>query len=79
MEKLRILFIRIVELYLLINIDWFENSIKATLANRKYCMKNSKNYKTYGNNSWGLTPCIGPKGYCVGFGAMPCRKRIRRK
>ena len=60
-------------------IDWFENSIKATLANRKYCMKNSKNFKTYGNNSWGLTPCIGPKGYCVGFGAKPCRKRIRRK
>ena len=60
-------------------IDWFENSIKATLANRKYCMKNSKNFKTYGNHSWGLTPCIGPKGYCVGFGAMPCRKRITRK
>lgn len=60
-------------------IDWFENSIKATLANRKYCIENSPKYKTYGENSWGLTPCIGPKGYCVGFGAMPARRQVRRK
>lgn len=55
-------------------IDWFENSIKATLANRNYCIENSKNYRTYGENSWGLTPCIGPKGYGVGFGALPARR-----
>ena len=41
-------------------IDWFDNSIKATLANRKYCIKNSKKFKTYGENSWGLTACVGP-------------------
>lgn len=57
-------------------IDWFENSIKATLANRKYCMENSKNYKTYGENSWGLTACIAPKGYCVGFGAKPALNKL---
>lgn len=60
-------------------IDWFENSVKATLANRKYCIENSQKYKTYGENSWGLTPCIGPKGYCVGFGAMPARRQVGRK
>ena len=52
-------------------IDWFENSIKATKANRQYCIDNRKKYKTYGENSWGLTACLGPKGY-YGFGAEPC-------
>lgn len=52
-------------------IDWFENSIKATKANRQYCIDNENRFKTYGKNSWGLTACIGPKGY-VGFGAKPC-------
>ncbi len=52
-------------------IDWFENSKKATLANRKYCIENQEKYKTFGENSWGLTACIGPKGYNGGFGAMP--------
>ena len=52
-------------------IDWFENSIKATKANRQYCIDNKEKYKTYGENSWGLTACLGPKGYCS-FGAKPC-------
>lgn len=52
-------------------IDWFENSIKATKANRQYCIDNSYRFKTYGENSWGLTACLGPKGY-YGFGAKPC-------
>lgn len=52
-------------------IDWFENSIKATLANRKYCINNRNTYKTFGENSWGLTACVSPKGYSGGFGAMP--------
>ncbi|MCI9286822.1 MAG: hypothetical protein HFJ57_02400 [Clostridia bacterium] len=54
-------------------IDWFENSIKATKANREYCMDNMKNYKTYGPNSWGLTACLGPKEYSGGYGAKPCK------
>lgn len=52
-------------------IDWFENSVKATKANRLYCIKNMNLFKTYGENSWGLTACLGPKGYCS-FGAEPC-------
>lgn len=57
-------------------IDWFENSIKATLANRKYCMKKRNQYKTFGENSWGLTPCVGPKGYSGGFGAEPAFSKL---
>ncbi len=52
-------------------IDWFENSIKATLANRIYCIKNKDRFKTFGENSWGLTACVGPNGYSGGYGAMP--------
>lgn len=52
-------------------IDWFENSVKATKANRQYCIDNKKEFKTYGEDSWGLTACVGQKGY-MGFGAEPC-------
>ena len=38
--------------------NWFENSRKATLANRNYCIENKNKFKTYGENSWGLTSCI---------------------
>ncbi len=51
--------------------DWYDNSIKATKANRKYCIDNKDKFKTYGEDSWGLTSCLGPKGYCE-FGAKPC-------
>ena len=52
-------------------IDWFENSKKATIANRIYCIKNKDRFKTFGENSWGLTACVGPNGYSGGYGAMP--------
>ena len=53
-------------------VDWFENSRKATLANRQYCIDQKGKYRTYGENSWGLTACLGPKGYGC-FGAQPCK------
>lgn len=52
-------------------VNWFENSIKATKANREYCIDNEEKFKTYGENSWGLTACLSPKGY-IGCGAKPC-------
>ena len=52
-------------------VNWFENSIKATKANRQYCIDNKEKFKTYGENSWGLTACLSPKGY-IGCGAKPC-------
>lgn len=60
-------------------IDWFENSKKATLANREYCVKNKEKYKTFGENSWGLTACIGPNGYSGEYGAMPAIAQIDEK
>ena len=58
-------------------IDWFENSIKATLANREYCIENSQKFKTFGENSWGLTACVGPKGYSGEFGAKPAFSELK--
>ncbi|MGB2705432.1 MAG: glucoamylase family protein [Candidatus Omnitrophota bacterium] len=52
------------------NIDYYANSVNATLANRQFCIDNAAEYETYGENSWGLTACIGPEGY-KGYGAKP--------
>jgi hypothetical protein len=41
-------------------IDYFENSRRATLANRASCIANSGGYVGYGENMWGLTGCDGP-------------------
>lgn len=52
-------------------VDWFENSRKATLANREYCINNMDKFKTFNENSWGLTASVGPSGYSCGYGALP--------
>ena len=41
---------------------------------RSYCLDNSRKFKTYNENSWGLTACVGPKGYSGEYGAMPYDK-----
>ncbi len=41
-------------------IDYFENSRRATLANRLYCITNSGGFVGYGDKMWGLTACDGP-------------------
>jgi len=51
-------------------INWFDNSVKATLASRQYSIENPKDFKTFGKNAWGLTACEGPEGY-RGFGTPP--------
>ncbi len=42
--------------------DYFENSRRATLANRAYCLDNPAGFVGYGPNQWGLTACDGPGG-----------------
>ena len=41
-------------------IDYFENSRRATYANRQYCVTNPAAYIGYTENVWGLTACDGP-------------------
>lgn len=42
---------------------YFENSRRATLAQRAYCIQNPLSRNGYGPNVWGLTPSDGPGGY----------------
>jgi hypothetical protein len=44
-------------------ITYFENSRRATLANRAYCIANPGHFTAYSDSVWGLTACDGPAGY----------------
>jgi hypothetical protein len=52
------------------NSTYFENSRRATLAQRSYCIANPLNRVGYGSNVWGLTACDAPSGYAA-HGAPP--------
>lgn len=47
-------------------IDYFENSKRATLSNRDYCISNPRNFKAYSPVVWGLTACDGPENLAEG-------------
>jgi hypothetical protein len=42
------------------HIDWFENSRRATLAQRDYAIHNPAGFRGYGARLWGLSACDGP-------------------
>ena len=42
------------------DLDWFENSRRATLAQREYAIANPNRFRGYGERLWGLTACDGP-------------------
>lgn len=48
-------------------IDYFENSRRATLSNRAYCIKNPENFNAYSDTIWGLTACDGPADTTISF------------
>ncbi|MBU1105078.1 MAG: hypothetical protein KKB51_00315 [Candidatus Riflebacteria bacterium] len=50
--------------------NYFENSRQATLANHAFCLDNQPSFKTFAENRWGLTACIGPNEYQA-YGAPP--------
>lgn len=56
-------------------IDYFENSRRATLANRAYCIDNPRNFKGYGENIWGLTASDGPANETRAIGDRTVRFR----
>lgn len=53
-------------------ITYFENSRRATLAAREYCIDNPSGWVGYGPNVWGLTASDGPTGYAA-RGAPPAQ------
>ncbi|PWH12644.1 MAG: hypothetical protein DDG60_12075 [Anaerolineae bacterium] len=46
-------------------IDWFQNTRRACLANRQFCIEHAAQYKTYHACSWGLSAGDSPFGYEV--------------
>jgi hypothetical protein len=50
--------------------NYFENSRKATLANREYCIENPGGFAAYGENVWGITASDIQGGY-LARGAPP--------
>jgi hypothetical protein len=46
-------------------LDYFENSRRATWANRAYCIANPLGWSGYSKDVWGLTACDGPGSYGV--------------
>jgi hypothetical protein len=53
-------------------IDYFENSRRATLAQRAYSIANPSNHPNYGPDEWGLTASDDPFGYRA-HGAPPAQ------
>jgi hypothetical protein len=44
-------------------LDYFENSRRATYANRAYCAANPMGWADYSSDIWGLTACDGPGNF----------------
>ena len=53
--------------------DWFENSRRATLAQRSYAISNPGRFRGYGERLWGLTACDGPVNDSVTVGGRRLR------
>ena len=56
-------------------IDYFQNSIKATLAHRRFCLDLASDFPAYGPNVWGISASDSIKGY-VAWGGPPRDRAI---
>jgi hypothetical protein len=56
-------------------IDYFENSVAATLAHREFCIDLAREFPGYGPNSWGITASDSAKGY-LAWGGPPRDRSI---
>lgn len=52
-------------------INYFDNSVKASLSDYQYCQDRSEYHKTFSESSWGLTACDTPTGYSGLLGTPP--------
>src|SRR5512133_1832129 len=51
-------------------IDYFQNSVAATLAHRAFCMNLAHDFPDFGPNVWGITASDSAKGY-LAWGGPP--------
>ena len=52
-------------------VNWFNNSVEASLAHFNFAVLMADNYQTLGPTAWGLTASDGPEGYNGLYGAPP--------
>lgn len=52
-------------------VNWFDNSVEATLAHYRFAVAMDEKYLTLGPQAWGLTACDSPHGYEGRYGAPP--------
>jgi hypothetical protein len=52
-------------------VNWFDNSVEASLAQVNFATTMAPKYKTLGPTAWGLTASDGPQGYNGLYGAPP--------
>jgi hypothetical protein len=52
-------------------IDYFENSRRATIAQREYAILNPHHWRDYGADIWGLTACDGPMDATITIDGVP--------
>jgi hypothetical protein len=52
------------------HVNYFENSLNATLAHRRFCIDLAKEFPGYGANVWGISASDSAKGY-VAWGGPP--------
>lgn len=52
-------------------INYYTNSVEASLADYTYCQNRSEYYKSFSESSWGLTACDTPTGYSGLLGTPP--------
>ncbi len=52
-------------------VNWFDNSVEASLAHYNFATAMEKKYNTLGPDAWGLTASDGPNGYNGLYGAPP--------
>ena len=53
-------------------VNWFDNSIEASLAAYQYAIDEEGKYKSFHRLSWGLTACANLTGYSGRYGSPPC-------
>lgn len=53
------------------DVNWFDNSVEASLAHFNFAANMDQKYLTLGPDAWGLTACDGPDGYNGLYGAPP--------
>ncbi len=53
-------------------VDWFQNSVEASLAAYEYACDEEGKFKSFHRRSWGLTACSNQGGYSGRYGQPPC-------